>query len=121
MKKEYVITAVVSALYIVIAMVFSSCNFINKMNGYDNYVESLEFKTGKQYVDKGDCVVMYLTVSPADSFSYYKTEYSVSDNTVISFEECTNNYCIVRGLKEGSTVVSAKVGSCEAKCVVTCK
>lgn len=105
----------------VILVLFSSCKFIQNISKYDNYVESLEFKTGKQYVDKGDCIVMYLTVNPSDSFQYYKTEYSIADNTIVSFEECVNNYCIVRGVKEGSTVVSAKVGNCEAKCVVTCK
>lgn len=104
---------------LVLLVCASSCKFIEEITKFDNYVDSLEFKSGKNYVDEEDCAVLYLTVSPSDSFEYYKTEYSIADDNVASFEECTDNYCIVRGKKEGSTIVSAKVGSRNAKTVVT--
>lgn len=114
------ISKVLFSVHIFILIVsLGSCKFFEQLSKFDNYVESLEFKQGKNYVDEEDCIVLYLTVNPTDSFQYYKTEYSVSDDSIASFEECTDSYCIVRGKKEGSTIVSAKVGSRSAKTVVT--
>lgn len=106
-------------LIILMSTAIFSCSVLNKVMEFENYVDSLEFKSGKYVVEMNDLNVLYLTVSPSDSFSYYKTSYSISDEKVLSFEECTNSYCIVRGLKEGSTTVSAEVGNVTAKCVVT--
>ncbi len=96
-----------------------SCSFINKVRGEDQYVESIEFKSGKYVLYEGEAEVCYVTASPTDSFEWYETEYSIEDTSIISFEDCTDNYCIIKGIKAGTSVVTAELGGKTGKTVIT--
>lgn len=102
-----------------ISVLFCSCGFLDFLNTYDNYIDSLEFKSGKYYVEENDSVICYLTVTPSDAFSYYDTSWSIDNEKIISYSDSTNNYCIVHGLQKGTAILTAKMGNKEAKCVVT--
>lgn len=100
---------------------FSSCKlpFLKDLGAYDSYADSLEFKAGKYYVDKDDITVCYVTASPSDSFDYLDVSFSLSDEKVAAVIDTGKTFCMVRGISEGSTILTAKLGNCEAKCVVS--
>lgn len=99
--------------------IFFSCDFFTKMAQNDNYVTSVSFKNGKYvlFVDETD--VCYVDVEPTDSFDWYETTFDIEDSTVCKIEGTNDRYCIIRALKVGSTILTAKVGNKEGKCVVT--
>lgn len=104
---------------ILVTCIFSSCDFFTKMAQNDNYVTSVSFKNGKYvlYVDEAD--VCYVEAEPADSFDWYETTFDIEDSTVCKIEGTNDRYCIIRALQVGSTILTAKVGNKEGKCVVT--
>lgn len=104
---------------ILVTLIFSSCEFINKIRGEDLYVENVEFKSGKYVLYVGEAEVCYITASPADCFEWYETEYSIDNTDVISFEGCTDTYCIIKAKEEGTSIVTAAIGGRTAKTVVT--
>lgn len=108
-----------TALIVLMVMVLSSCKFIEKIGNYSQYVEKIEFKNGKYILYEGDAEVCYVTAEPADSFEWYETKYFIENSDVVSFEDCTDNYCIVKALKEGTSIITAKLGEKEGKTVIT--
>lgn len=106
-------------ILILVSLFFTSCKYI--LASTDYYVETLEFKSGKYTLYVGEAEVCYVSVSPSDSFEWYETEYSVDDTEVVSFEGSTDSYCIIKALKEGTTIISATLGGKTAKAVVTVK
>ena len=106
-------------LILVFSVLFFSCDFMNKIKGEDQYVENIEFKSGKYVLYEGEAEVCYVAATPQDSFEWYETEYSIENTQVISFEDCTDNYCIIKAKKEGTSIVTAKLGGKTGKTVVT--
>lgn len=106
-------------LFLAVSLLTVSCDFMNKIRGEDQYVENVEFKNGKYVLYEGEAEVCYLSVSPQDSFEWYETEYSIENTEVVSFEDCTDNYCIIKAKKEGTSVVTASIGGKTGKTVVT--
>lgn len=112
MKKEIFIIALLPLL-------FFSCDLMNRIKGEDQYVENVEFKSGKYVLYEGEAEVCYVAATPSDSFEWYETEYSIENTEVISFEDCTDSYCIIKAKKEGTSIVTATLGGKTGKTVVT--
>lgn len=111
MKKKVFILFVISFLFL-------SCNLLH-MTDYKSYVDMLEFKNGKYYVEVGEMCVLNLGCEPSDSFSYLDTEYTVSDESICVITDSTDNYCFIQGIKEGTAIITAKLGNKNAKCIVS--
>lgn len=107
----------VKALGICLVLFFTSCtDFFMK---YENYVETLSFKTEKYYVEKDDYSICYLNCYPEDSFSFYEAEFKVSDETICKIIDYSDNYCFIQGIKQGTCILTAEMNNKTAKCIVT--
>lgn len=103
---------------LVILLFFSSCSLFKSD---DYYVETLEFKSGKYTLYVGEAEVCYVNAVPSDSFDFFETEYSLDNSDIVSFEGCTDSYCIIKGVKEGTAILSAELGGKVAKAAITVK
>lgn len=111
--------AVVYLGFMISVFLCSCSTFFKSVGNYNSYVESFEFRNGKSYVEVDDISVIYVTASPSDSFDYLTLEFELADEEVACITDVGKSYCMVKGLKKGSTIITAHLGNSECKGVIT--
>lgn len=85
---------------------------------YENYVVSVSFASGSYSVYEGGMTGCYVSVNPSDSLSYYDSEFECVNNTVAKVVRQEDGYCIVQGVREGSTILKCIVGNKKAEAII---
>lgn len=99
-------------------LMLASCDFFDNIGKFENYVESVEFKNGKYNLTVGDCDICYVNANPSDSFDFYECYFDTDEKNIIEIIDTSNNYCIIKGLNEGSCILTCTLGSKQCKCII---
>ena len=104
---------------LILASIFlSSCDFLESLN---DYVDKIQFKDSSYDIYEGSLCVCYVNYMPEDSLKYYDVEFSVLDDSVCEIEEVYTDYCLVKGIKEGTTIIVSTLGKKSARAIVNVK
>jgi len=103
-------------IIILLALLLGSCHMFDP--GDDTQNVAVYFNESNVSVYEGGLASLSLRIEPSDGLPYYTVEYTILNEEVAVIFRADRRGVVFAGIKEGATVITAKIGDAEAKAVI---
>jgi len=107
---------VIITLLIFCALFSGSCHLFEKVDETENV--AVYFNESNVSVYEGGLGSLSLRIEPPDRLPYYTVDYGILNEEIAVIFRADRRGVVFSGRKEGSTVITAKIGNAEAKAVI---
>jgi len=107
---------ITSLLLILFALFSGSCHLFDNVDDTENV--AVYFNESNVSVYEGGLGSLSLRIEPPDGLSYYTVNYEILNEEIAAIFRADRRGVVFSGRKEGSTVITAKIGKAEAKAVI---
>ena len=109
-------TKIMTLLLILFALFSESCHLFESVDETENV--AVYFNESNVSVYEGGLGSFSLRVEPPDGLPYYTVDYEILNEEIAVIFRADRRGVVFSGRKEGSTVITAKIGNAEAKAVI---
>jgi hypothetical protein len=109
-------TKIIALMLILFALFLSSCHFFE--NADETESVAVYFNESNVSVYEGGLASLSLRIEPPDGLPYYTVDYGILNEEIAAIFRADRRGVVFTGKKEGSTVITAKIGNAEAKAVI---
>jgi hypothetical protein len=104
-------------IFVIIMTIFPlSCHLFDRFDDFENV--AVYFNETNVSVYEGGLGSFSLRLEPPDALPYYAVDYKILNEEVAVIFRADRRGVVFSGKKEGSTLITAVVGSAEAKAVI---
>jgi hypothetical protein len=107
---------IIILLLISCALFSGSCHLFGNVDETENV--AVYFNESNVSVYEGGLASLSLRVEPPDGLPYYTVDYEILNQEIAVIFRADRRGVVFSGRKEGSTVITAKIGNAEAKAVI---
>jgi len=109
-------TKITALLLIFFALFSGSCHLFDDVDKTENV--AVYFNESNVSVYEGGLGSLSLRIEPPDGLPYYTVNYEILNGEIAAIFRADRRGVVFSGRKEGSTVITAKIGNAEAKAVI---
>jgi len=109
-------TKMIALMLIFFTLFSGSCHLFENADKTENV--AVYFNESNVSVYEGGLGSFSLRVEPPDGLPYYTVDYEILNEEIAVIFRADRRGVVFSGRKEGSTVITAKIGNAEAKAVI---
>lgn len=109
-------TKIIMLLLTFFALFSGSCHLFDNADDTENV--AVYFNESNVSVYEGGLGSLSLRIEPPDGLPYYTVDYKILNEEIAAIFRADRRGVVFSGRKEGSTVITAKIGNAEAKAVI---
>jgi hypothetical protein len=109
-------TKIITLLLISFALFSGSCHLFENVDETENV--AVYFNESNVSVYEGGLGSLSLRIEPPDGLPYYTVDYKIFNEEIAAIFRADRRGVVFAGKREGSTIITAKIGNAEAKAVI---
>jgi len=109
-------TKIIMLLLTFFALFSGACHLFDNADDTENV--AVYFNESNVSVYEGGLGSLSLRIEPPDGLPYYTVDYKILNEEIAAIFRADRRGVVFSGRKEGSTVITAKIGNAEAKAVI---